>query len=309
MRKNHGSLAKSIGSFVIFLLQIGIVAITAAHPQLSSNAPKPTFDVVSIKPSPPGTRQRLAIEPGGRFIAEGVQLNLLVALAYHLQANYQLSGPQPWMATDSWTIEAKADGITEIPHWTPPFIPDVIAVRLQSLLADRFALKTHFETRDMQIYSLVLDKSPAKLKPVEAPSDNAPAAPVGAQSASAPGSTSSATPAPPPGAVLAGPGRIIASAITMSQLVALLNRLMDRPVIDHTNLQAHYNVSLQFDPASSPHWFGPPPTNGAAATQSAPSEDPSIFVALQQQLGLKLEAAKEPVQVLVIDSAQRPTPN
>lgn len=290
-------------------LALVVVALAiAVRPVFSQSSikSKPAFDVVSIKPSPSGTRQRLAIEPGGRFIAEGVQLNLLVALAYHLQANYQLSGAQSWMATDSWTIEAKADDISEIPQWAPPFIPDAIAVRLQSLLADRFALKTHLETRDMQIYSLVLDKLPAKLKPVAPRSDDAPA---GGQPASTPGSTSTATPVPPPGAVLAGPGRIIASAITMSQLVALLNRLMDRPVIDDTNLQAHYNVSLQFDPASSPHWVGPPPTSGAAATPSAPSEDPSIFVALQQQLGLRLKPAEGLVKVLVIDSAQRPTPN
>ncbi len=289
------------------LLAFAVAVVTEAQTTRSNSVTLPSFEVVSIKPSPPGTRQRLAIEPGGRFIAEGVQLNLLVALAYHLQANYQLSGAQPWVATDSWTIEAKADDISEIPHWTPPFVPDVIAVRLQSLLADRFALKTHFEMRDMQTYSLVLDKLPSKLRPVEPPSDET-HTPEG-QPLSASGSTSSAKLTPPPGAVLAGPGKIIASAITMGQLVTLLNRLMDRPVIDHTNLTGHYDVNLQFDPASSPHWMGPPPPNGAAATPSPPSDDPSIFIALQQQLGLKLQRVKEPVPVLVIDSAQRPTPN
>lgn len=281
-----------------------LLASISAHPQ-SPAAPKPAFTVVSVKPSPAGTRQHLAIEPGGRFVAEGVQLNLLVALAYHLQA-YQLSGLQPWMNSDQWTIDAKSDDVAQIPAWVPPLIPDVIAVRLQSLLEDRFALKAHFEARELQTYVLVSEKSP-KLKPVDPPSAQTAGAPAGGRPASQ-GSASSANPTPPPGATLAGGGKIIASAITMNQLVTLLNRFMDRPVIDHTNLIGYYNVSLQFDPASAPRFVGRPPAHGTAAAPP-PSDDPSIFVALEQQLGLKLESTKEPVQVLIIDSAQKPTAN
>lgn len=304
MKKVRKLLAKPVRRSFVFALVSVVFSSAPAHPQ-SSDVLKPAFTVVSVKPSPTGTRQHIAIEPGGRFIAEGIQLNLLVALAYHLQA-YQLSGLQPWMNSNQWTIDAKSD-VAEIPVWAPPLIPDAIAVRLRSLLEDRFALKAHFETRELQTYVLTQEKSLLKLKAVDPPPAPGSARPVGGQPASQ-GSASSPNPTPPPGATLAGAGRIIASAITMNQLVTLLNRLMDRPVIDHTNLTGYYDVSLQFDPASAPRFMGRPPAPGTAAAPP-PSDDPSIFVALEQQLGLKLESTKEPVQVLIIDSAQKPTPN
>lgn len=311
MTKVRKLLARAVRCSVVFALVSVVFASASAHPQ-SAAAPKPAFSVVSIKPSPAGTRQHIAIEPGGRFVGEGVQLNLLVALAYHLQA-YQLSGLQPWMNSDQWTIDAKSDDVAEIPAWAPPLIPDVIAVRLQSLLEDRFALRAHFETRDLKTYVLTQEKSLLKLKAVEPPPAPESARPTGGQPASQ--ASASANPKPPPGTTLAGAGRIIASAITMNQLVTLLNRLMDRPVIDHTNLTGYYDVSLQFDPASAPRFVGRPPAPGADGSVAGisavppPSDDPSIFVALEQQLGLKLESAKEPVKVFVIDSAQKPVPN
>jgi uncharacterized protein (TIGR03435 family) len=310
VRQPRKTLAAILGNrFVVFALAGVVLASGSAHPQ-STAAPKPAFSVVSVKPSPAATRQHLAIEPGGRFVAEGVQFNLLVALAYHLQA-YQLSGLEPWMNTDPWTIDAKSDDVAEIPAWVPPLIPDVIAVRLQSLLEDRFALKVHFEPREMQTYALTVDKSSPKLQRVDSPAAPPFGGSTGGQPAPKRGAPS-ANPIPPPGATLAGAGKIIASAITMNQFVTLLNRLMDRPVIDHTNLTGYYNISLQFDPASTPRFLGPPPAPGAADGSAAAlpaSDDPSIFVALEQQLGLKLEPGKEPVQILVVDSAERPTPN
>lgn len=314
MGKVRRTFAKQVGYGVVLVFLAASLATAAGDPQ-SAAAPKPKFSVASVKPSPSGTRQHLAIEPGGRFVAEGVQLNLLVALAYHLEA-YQLSGLAPWMSSDQWTIDAKSDDVREIPAWAPPLIPEVIAVRLQSLLADRFALKAHFEARELQTYALIAGKSAPKLEPVDPPAAQRSAMAAGGRPASTE-SASSANPTPPPGATLAGGGKIIASAITMNQLVALLNRLMDRPVIDRTNLAGYYDISLQFDPTSTPRLLGRPPAAGTAAGAAdgsavpalPPSDEPSIFVALEQQLGLKLESLKEPVQVLVIDSAQRPTPN
>lgn len=285
------------------LLALAMILVPPA-PQTTERT-KPSFDVASIKVSLPGTRQQIAIEPGGRFVANGVQLNLLVALAYHLQA-YQLSGADRWMATDQWSIEAKADDISAIPAWAPPNVPDVIAVRLQSLLENRFALKMHWEAAQRQIYALTVGKNGPKLVAVEAPPSTKP-------DQSAPSSRPPVQPdgtlppnfAPPPGATLAGPGRIFASAITMNQLITLLNRLMDQPVVDRTGLAGYFNVDLHFDPASAPRSFGPPRPDSS----SPPSPDPSIYTALQEQLGLKLESRKEPVEMLVVDSAQKPSEN
>lgn len=217
---------------------------------------------------------------GGRFVANGVHLNLLIGLAYQLQG-FQVSGIQPWMAGDGWSIEATAEDISGIPSWSPPDLPDAIALRLQSLLESRFALKAHWETAPTQVYALTVGKGGSKLIAVAKPDQ---LAPTGSHSPARPDGTLPRNFAPPPGATLAGPGRIFASAITMNQLVTLLNRLMDQPVIDETGLSGYFNVDLHFDPASTPRSFGLPRPDSS----SPPSPDPSIYTALQEQLGLRL---------------------
>ena len=299
-----------------FALAIAVVVLaTITRPVLpqSSTESKPAFDVISIKPSPSGTRQRLAIEPGGRFIADGVPLGLLVAIAYHLQA-YQMAGVEGWIMKDQWSIEAKtADGTVDPPSANPPYmgVSDRMAHRLQSLLADRFALKTHHESREMQVYELTVGPTGSKMTPVDAPPQSAPGTSPG--SGAKPRLTLDGKLAPdfvpPPGAVVAGPGIIAASAIPMDQIVGLLNRLMNYPVIDKTGLKGYFNVRLQFDPESAPGTVGAPPPLADPNSAPLPSNDPSIFTAVQQQLGVKLQSAKDAVDVLVIDSASKPTKN
>ena len=287
-----------------------VLGILVAAAPIFSQAPqeaKRSFDVASVKPSMPGTRQAITIQPGGRFVASGVQLRLLIAIAYHLQA-YQMSGGESWIATDAWSIEAKAEEVSVIPFWSPPYIPDVMAVRLQSLLEDRFALKTHRETRELQVYALAVNKGGAKLTAADPPPTPG-QPPAGTRPPLGPSGSIPASFAPPPGAILAGPGTLIGSAITMDQIVVFLNRLMDRPVIDKTGLAGYFNVKLQFAPESAPRTaFGAAPANSLPDAPPATS-DPSIFTAIQEQLGLKLESTKESVEVLVIDSAQRPSEN
>lgn len=296
------------------LLALALGVVSAPLASQTSVPTKLSFDVVSIKPSPPGTRAQLKVEPGGRFIADGVPLALLVAIAYRLQA-YQMIGADGWLMNDRWSIEAKtADGIADAPSAIPPYmgVPDQMAVRIQSLLGDRFDLKTHRESREMQVYELIIAATGSKLTLADAPSQSAPGQPAarGARPPLTPEGKLPADFAPPPGAVVAGPGIIAASAISMDQILVLLNRLMNYPVIDKTGLTGYFNVRLQFDPASTPRAMGaPPPPALDPGAAPPPSDDPSIFVAIEQQLGLKLKPAKYPVQVLVIDSAQRPTPN
>jgi uncharacterized protein (TIGR03435 family) len=239
------------------------------------------FDVVSVKPSAPGARERIAIQPGGRFVAEGVSLKLLIAAAWQLQG-FQMAGGENWTTGDRWTIEAQSEGAVDAPTWVPPFFPEVIAVRVRALLADRFELRTHRENRELPVYRLSFGGDGSKLK-------------VGG------------SPGPAPGAVKAGPGIIVASAISMQQLVTLLGRLMDRPIIDRTSLTGNFDVNLRFAPDTAPR---PSPLRPQADGAPPPStDDPSIFTALDEQLGLKLEPAKESVDVLVIDSATKPTAN
>jgi uncharacterized protein (TIGR03435 family) len=227
------------------------------------------FDVASIKPTPPDVRDGLTIQPGGRFTSNGFALRTLIVMAYHLTA-YQLSGADGWMANDRWSIEAKAEEVTQIPAWSPPYPPEVMAARLRSLLEDRFQLKTHRETRELPMYTLSPVKNGSKLSAVD----------------------------PTPGGMKAGPGVIQASAVTMVQFVTYLNRIMDLPVVDQTGLADHYSFKLAFAPDSTRPLSTP-----------TPSDDPSIFDAIRDQLGLELKSAKRPVEVLVVDSASKPSAN
>ncbi len=295
-----------------------IVGILGVAPPSFSQAPpaaKPSFEVASIKPSAPGTRTQLLVPPGGRFAVNGVSLVLMIAAAYRVR-DYQIIGAQGWMTKDLWNIEARtAPGTVDPTSTTPPYlnVPDMMAVRLQSLLEDRFGLKSHRETREMQVYALTLDKGGSKLKPFD-PSTAAQTSPLppGTQPPLGPDGKLPPNFAPPPGAVIAGGGAIIATGAPMDQIVTLLGRLTDRPIIDRTSLVGRFNVRLQFDPETAPRTqLGTTPSSPSPSTPLTPSDPagPSLFTAIQEQLGLKLESRREPVEVLVIDSAERATQN
>jgi uncharacterized protein (TIGR03435 family) len=236
---------------------------------LSAQDSTPAFEVASVKPAVPGSKQQLTIQPGGRLSASGFALQTLIAMAYHLPA-YRLSGADGWMANDNWTIEAKAGDVDQVPKWSPPYLPEAIAVRVRALLEDRFALKTHRETREMRAYSLALGKAGSRMI--------------------------AADPAPA-GTMAAGPGVVKGFGATMDQFVTYLNRILDLPVIDRTGISGSFQFELHFAPES---------THPLSTPEASASADPSIFVALDEQLGLTLKPSRESVDVLVVDSARKP---
>ena len=263
-----------------------------------------SFDVVSVKPSAPGIKERILIEPGGRFFAEGVSLKFLIGSAWHLAA-YQMSGGENWTESERWTIEATAEGLS-VPSWVPPFLPDIIAARVRTLVSDRFTLRAHHETREVAVYRLSIGKNGPKLKVTQSPDRPQTDSSSGPQ----PGTGRSGSPedlVPPPGRAMAGPGAVLATAIPEHQLVMLLGRWLDRPIVDKTGLTGYLDVRLRFAPESAPRPFQVRPSPDSAVP--APSDDPSIFTAIEEQLGLRLEPAREPIDVLIIDSARRPTAN
>ena len=283
-----------------------LLGMALATAPLFSQAPrevKPVFDVASVKPSLPGSRQRLTIQPGGRLSANEFSLEALIAICHHLPY-YQLSGAEGWMKADRWSIEAKAEDVTQIPAWSPPYLPEVMAVRLRALLEERFSLKAHRETRELKAYTLTIGKGGSKLVEFDPASQSA----TGQQSPPPPMGGLPAEPTPRPGSMAAGPGVIIASAVTMDQIIVYLNKLMDLPVIDKTGLSGRYSFKLRFAPGSAHPLSEAPPMDGATP-QLIVTDNPSIFLAIQEQLGLNLRMAKEGVEVLVIDSARRPTEN
>lgn len=253
----------------------------------------------------------------GQFTATNMTLRLLLAEAYHLKP-YQIAGP-PWIDSQRYNILAKLPSDTTNPQF---------GVMLQNLLAERFKLKVHREKKELPVYSLVVGKNGPKLK----------------QAAPAPADSEDAPPLPPPGPpkigkdglpelpsgirgpmILVMPGRVRmrASSITISEFVGVLENQVARPVIDETGLSGNYEIALDYSPDETgramPGMPGlpPPPPPGGAGGMPSPAAGPAgalpsdmsegvptLFAAIQQ-LGLKLEARKAPVDLLVVDSGDK----
>jgi uncharacterized protein (TIGR03435 family) len=235
------------------------------------------FDVASIKLVGPPDRSvpRVPNNPG-RLSRRNAPLAALVVTAYRLEG-YQLVVPS-WMYSTFYDVDAKApDGATAEQQ------PEM----LQNLLAERLALKVHRETREMAAYALVIAKGGPKFQQAK-DGDPPPAPPPGM------------TPAednylPAKGGTLwvAGIGGAMREQIDMETLATKLSRLTGKPVHDETGLKGKYNLSMYWGRSATP-------TDGE-------SHDPAdeLFSALQSQLGLKLEPRKAPVEMLIVDSAEK----
>jgi bla regulator protein blaR1 len=308
--------------FLPVMLRMAVIGALTVPLQSQTQAPsKPSFEVASVKPSAgAGNFMGIGRAPGGRFTANNVPLRFLIQNAYRVR-DFQVIGGPSWMASERWDIEAKA-GEGSIPATTGPPDPNVadpMSIRLQSLLEDRFQMKLHRETRELPIYILTIAKDGLKIKSVEAPPRPVPGqAPPGARPPLPPPTPGGGPPAnftPPPGSIMIGPGSLLGSAMTMTQLVNSIAGLVGRTVVDKTDLNGYFDVRLQFAPESASGGFGPvgpPPAGGPPITGPVGASDPtgpSIFTAVQEQLGLRLESARGPVEVLVIHSVQKPTEN
>lgn len=237
------------------------------------------FDVASVKQnlsSVEGGSVRLT--PGGRLVARNAPLRLLISAAYDVR-DFQLFGGPAWMASDHFDIEAKTAG-------NPT--QEQISQMLQGLLADRFHLMVHRETRELPIYRLLVAKGGSRLQPAKE------------------GQCTSMVPPPakfdpatlrPCGGFNSNVGMMLGGSVATAKLAAALSRTLGRTVMDETGLEGSYDISL--------HWT-PDDTLPAAANAS---NDPSFFTALQEQLGLRLEPGKGPVEVLVVDRAEKPSQN
>ncbi|HTR35300.1 MAG TPA: TIGR03435 family protein [Bryobacteraceae bacterium] len=271
-----------------------IVGLQGAFGQTAAPAPRPEFEVASIKLNK-SDDGRIMLRParGGRFTATGIPIRFLITEAYRIK-DFQLSGAPSWLLSERYDIEAKADG-------NPSF--DTTRVMLQTLLEDRLKLKYHHETKEMQVYDLVVAKA-GKLK--EAEGDCGPP-PQGPPPPPEPGKMPSA----PCGGMFMFPGHISGQKVPMSQLVDILSRFSGRIVVDKTNLTGRYDVDLQYTPEQG-QFPGPPPGGPPPGLPPLPQVDPngpSLFTAVQEQLGLKLESQKGQVEMMVIDHVERPSEN
>jgi len=258
-------------------------------------APTQQFDVATIKPNNSGADTSFnRIMPGGRLSAENAPLRALIASAYNVRFS-QLSGGPSWLDSAHYDIEARGQLKPGIK------VADQISLMLQALLVDRFRLKIHREPKEMPIYVLTVAKTGPKLEA----SQGAPCLdPLGGQEPRIADLASGRI--RPCGGFSNAPGQMLGSRVTMAKFAATLSSTLSRTVVDKTGLTGTYDLALKWLPDDSSTPLAP----DAPAPAIPEDRGPSIFTALQEQLGLRLESQKGPVETLVIDSVEKtPTPN
>jgi len=236
----------------------------------------PSFEVASIKPveSGPKSGRYIVMQGPHRFVEKNYTLKLLIAAAYELNPKAVTGGPA-WMESEHYDILALTPGEKQPSH-------DEQMAMLRALLSDRFKLSFHREPRVFSIYDLEISKGGSKLKP------------------------SAAAPTDQPYLIsTVYPEKIVMPAknASMADFVSVLQRaVLDRPVVDKTGLTGRYDFNLEWAPDESTF-------NGELPASSSDASEPPFFSAIQQQLGLRLEATRGPVDTIVVDHAEHPSAN
>jgi uncharacterized protein (TIGR03435 family) len=251
-------------------------AIPAAPAKLAPMAvdAKPDVEVATVKPTQPGNDQMVFQTHGGTLLIKNLTLLFMISFAYDLPTR-QITGEPAWMGTDKWDIEAKADTPGELN-------PSQTKLMMQKLFAERFGLQIHEEKRKMAAFVLSVSKDGPKM-------------------------TKSTDASLAPGQLLNPSGVITGTSLTMAALAETLQRyVFSKPVVDKTGLDGRWDFTLKWTPDDTQFPDAP-------ESMRKPADDgnawPSLFTAIQEQLGLKLEAQKADVKVLVVDHVDHPSPN
>jgi uncharacterized protein (TIGR03435 family) len=250
---------------------------------VSQQAPKPGFEVASVKVnSSAEKRSTMRWQPGGRFVAVNVPLVSLVSIAYAVPV-YQLESLPNWVTTVRFDITAQAK--------SEPTIDERSAL-LRDLLQDRFHAISRTEVKERDIYALVMARADGRLGPGLRPSTvQCPGVPdAAARAPLAPG-------ARPKCAATLGIGSMTGDGVPLSNLIGMLAAQLQRPVVDRTGLSGRFDIDLTSSGV---------PTGTAAG---GADDRPSVFTAIQEQLGLKLESQRGPVTLTVFDRIEMPTEN
>jgi uncharacterized protein (TIGR03435 family) len=247
-----------------FITRLAIAAFTLSGP-VSAGAADPEFEVASIKPSPPPDASRAPMKvDAGRVTYNGFSTRMLIQLASRAPAWKIMGGPQ-WIDSDPYDVAAILPSAAT---------SDQVPAMLRQLLADRFHLRTRAETRQMNGYALRIAKNGPKLKPPDMSEQWSEGAMKGGIFA----------------------GGLALHQCNMNGLAEVLSNKTGRPVINNTQLDGLFDVSLKWAP------------DNAVASPAAP-DGPSLYTALTEQLGLKLDPIKAPVEVIVIMDIQKPSAN
>jgi len=283
------------------LVAMGFAAMLA--PMHAQAPARPEFEVAAIKLNTGGQPMVSIMAPpgGGRLTTVNTGLKMLITFAYKVK-NYEILGSQGWMDSERYDVTAKApDGAKG---------QDQLQLMTQTLLEDRFKLKVHRETKEVPVYVLVAGKNGPKLTESK----------EGVCTSNGPGNAPPPPPGPPGagqlprrpdmrcGGMFMGPNSLTGGRMKMEQFITGLSNILGRPVIDKTGFTGTFDVQLTFSPEGTAFAGGLP---GLPAGLAPPVDNslPSIFTAVQEQLGLKVESGKGPGQVLVIDYAEKPSEN
>lgn len=290
---------------------VAVAILGAPEPRAQSfNAPAGTvpapdpniplsFEAASIKPSEaknPGIGIRR--QPGGRFNTFNAPVKMLITFAYQIQ-DYQLAGAPGWISNDRFDIVAK------FPGDPPPIVPgsgaDHMMLAMRTLLADRFKLVVHRETRQLDIYALTTVK-PGQPGPAMKPANAEDCSPATLAARRGGPPPAPGTPFPVCG-IQQGPGRIRFGGFPLSLFASGISNRLGRSVVDRTGLSGNWNFELTFAAEVPPPGALPPGVDPPAVDPNAPD----LFTAVREQLGIKIDSAKGPVEMLVIDSVSQPT--
>jgi uncharacterized protein (TIGR03435 family) len=320
MRRYASQIVTAAVAAAMLVLSVPGARLRAQSP--AADAKPQAFEVASVKPSDPNPSSPLGAIPmmmppvGGRVSAKNLPLRMLVRVAYEVQ-DFQIVGNQPVLA-EKFDVTAKA------PEGFTGGMKDVLPM-LKALLAERFKLKIHTETRELPINELVIARGDKKLGPDLKPSESDCPNPEEqtakrAEALAKGGIQALASMMPKPGEALkcgiapamdSGGFGLRANGQPLTIVIALLSQITGKVVQDKTGLTGLYDWQLKFDPEvllrmASAAGFNVP---AGAAAQLPQTDSPSLMTALQEQLGLKLQNAKGPVEVLVIDSVEAPQPD
>jgi uncharacterized protein (TIGR03435 family) len=266
----------------IWFAAAALIASIAVFAQSTASRPSFTeFEVATIKPTAPDTAGRwIRMQSQHQFTARNHALRTLLAAAYNVSPK-AISGGPPWVDSDRFDISART------PHEVRPTLDEQMAM-LRKLLTDRFGLRFHREPRELAVYAITVARNGPKLKDSTVLPD---ASPEG----------------PPPLIFVVAPQRIRLPAryATMGELASVMQRAaLSRPVIDKTGLPGRYDFDLEWTPDET-QFEGA----FAKAADGDSTNAPGLIAAMQEQLGLKLEATKGVVDVLMIDHVEHPSEN
>ncbi len=298
-RGRAGRITVALGGVAAAMLALTISPLRTVSARQSGNVlttagTLPTFEVATIKPDRSSGSPRFGILPG-RFTATDVKAKTLIAYAYNVR-DFQISGGPDWINSAEYDIVAKPDDAEAAKLGKVPWeqYREEYGLLVLSLLAERFKMRVSRANKELPVYALVVAKNGPKL-------------------------TSSKGPPPGPGPkrgpwISVGRGQLNSAGMSLADLADTLSLCPDvqgRKVLDLTGLAGRYNIKLQWAPLENqpPIAVGSNKSGHDAESSQPDSSGPSLFTALQQQLGLKLESTKGTVEIIVIDHIERPSEN